>query len=118
MIKDMTAKEAFALPDPKYIELRDNVAIVFTGEHMPVVEKPVIDLPAHIALAMLEEKGLLSVVETTAKRLGRTVEIALNRAPNIHSDNLLVHSVLGEGGLGMSEAEIYQLFVDASQIKL
>lgn len=98
--------------------LQDEFPHVFAGwdRKTPPSEKPVICLPAHKAHIMLHKIGILQTCENICKSLGTEAEIAFNKAPELRSNNPLVKAVLGSGGLGYTDDQIYKLFVDASKL--
>jgi len=103
------------------VGIQDTFPHCFAGWNRttPPVEKLVIELPAHKAYIMLESLGVLTQCKNICQAIGRNAEIAFERAPTIHSDNPLVHAVLGTspGGLGKTKEEIYMMFVEANNLK-
>lgn len=74
-------------------------------------DQPIIEITMNVAKKMLLNAGYLSAVDAAIANLGQDAKLDFEYAPFVHSDNPLVHAVLG--GLGLSEEQIYQLFVDA-----
>ena len=100
--------------------IQDTFPHLFAGwdRKVPPVEKPILDLPAHKAFIMLNNLGILEQCKNICISLGTDAEIAFNKAPIICSNNPLVHAVLGTspGGLGKTEDEIYNMFVEAMKL--
>lgn len=111
-------QEANNITEPKFVWFNISKWIVFTGEDMRNQGKPIISLPAHKAFVMLENLGILSQCRAICQALGATATISFEKAPEIRSDNPLVHAVLGPGGLGKTEEEIYQMFVNANELPI
>lgn len=98
--------------------LQDTFPQCFMGwdRKQPAPEKPVIELPRHIVLIMLTQAGLLSRVQeivTSMAAVDPKVQIAFDNFPTAHSNDPFVHLVLGANGAGLTEDQIYQLFVSA-----
>lgn len=91
--------------------------VIIDGETATVscdAQRPVIVLPMNIARKMLRRKKYLQAVEDAVAQLGAEAQDDFEFAPEVHSDNVLVNNVLGK--LGLSESQIYQLFIDAKSI--
>jgi len=111
-------KEALNIPAPKYMLLKDSNADVFTAEDIPYEkEETIISLPRHKAIIMLKRVGYLEKVQLEINKHGEEAIISFNNAPDIHSNNKLVNSVLGIGGIGLTKKEIDQLFIDGTSIE-
>ena len=96
--------------------IQDTFPHVFAGwdRKIPTPDKPIIILPAHIAKIMLLRAGYLDIVKSAVVSIGAEAQLAWDNAPDIHSDNALVVAVLTK--IGLNDEQIYQLFLDASNI--
>jgi hypothetical protein len=101
---------------PNSIVFTDTEAVVYTDDDLPTEGKPVIKLTADKAKIMLFRIGILPIIESIITSLGGEAKLAYDNAPEMYSDNLLVTAVLRSPPLSKTDAEIYQLFVDASHI--
>ena len=108
----MTIEEAY-----KFKLLHPDAVITINGNDASVLlyeEPPVIALPMNIARKMLHHAGYLPAIEQVISQLSQEAQIDFEYADQVRSDNALVHMVLG--GLGLSDAKIYRLFLDAKEL--
>ena len=75
---------------------------------------PVITLAADVAKVMLLRSGYIDTVKAVIDSLGQEAILSWESAPYMRSDHPLVNAVLSQ--VGLTQAQIYQLFVDASAI--
>lgn len=106
-----TIEQAEQITEPKHIWIDGNIVYVFTGEDMPEVVKPVIELdPAQFRKALLKEELLEIVEQALQDPSKKKLQIDYMYKPSFHSDDQRIIAMALE--LGKTEEWLYnEIFV-------
>ena len=113
--KNLTVAEAFAMPEPKHVLLNNNLATVFTGADMPIVN----NVPAMVSMRQarlaLLQAGLLHSIDAAITTMPEAAQIEWEYATDIARDYPLLLQV--QAAMSVSDQQMDDLFIAASNIK-